>query len=89
MTVTVTERSTGWIVHWGEKMAETDASSLVAHTSQLLAYGNNTGSVSLYVAHGGTNFGFFAGLWPHLQNSFSHTWVLPSLRSAAPTLLPM
>jgi beta-galactosidase len=29
--------------------------------SDILAYGRNTGSVSMYMAHGGTNFGFWAG----------------------------
>ena len=29
--------------------------------ASILAYGDNTGSVSLYMAHGGTNFGFWTG----------------------------
>ena len=56
-------------MHWGEKMAETDAGALTAHIAQILAYGNNSGSVSLYVAHGGTNFGFFAGPSSHIQSA--------------------
>lgn len=54
-------RSTGWIVHWGEAMVNTDTAALVDHTRQILAIFHNTGSLALYVAHGGTNFGFWAG----------------------------
>jgi len=54
-------RSTGWIVHWGEAMVNTDTAALVDHTRQILAVFRNTGSLSLYVAHGGTNYGFWAG----------------------------
>ena len=57
----VPPRSTGWIVHWGEAMVDTDTAALVDHTRQILAVFRNTGSLSLYVAHGGTNFGFWAG----------------------------
>ena len=39
------------------RSAEVVASSL----SSVLAYGGNTGSVSLYMAHGGTSFAFWAG----------------------------
>lgn len=46
------------IVHaWPCRSAEVVASSL----SSMLAYAHNTGSVSLYMAHGGTSFGFWAG----------------------------
>ena len=64
----VLSRSTGWIVHWGEAMVNTDTAALVDHTRQILAVFRNTGSLSLYVAHGGTNFGFWAGA--------SVTWLL-------------
>ena len=53
--------STGWIVHWGESMVNTSAAALVDHTRELLHTFRDTASVSLYVAHGGTNFGFWAG----------------------------
>lgn len=49
---------TGWLTHWGEKNAETDASSTAAALEKILS-GN--GSAVLYMAHGGTNFGFFNG----------------------------
>ena len=48
-------------MHWGEKMVSTDADALAANAARLLQYGHNSGSLSLYVAHGGTNFGFWAG----------------------------
>ena len=53
--------STGWITHWGESMANTSAVQLAEAMSRLLQYGNGTGSVNLYVAHGGSNWGFSAG----------------------------
>lgn len=37
------------------------ADAVVTSLAQVLAYGGNRGSVSLYMAHGGTNFGFWAG----------------------------
>ncbi len=34
---------------------------MAKHFSEILAYANGTGSVNLYMAAGGTNFGFTAG----------------------------
>ena len=48
-------------MHWGEAMVNTSATALVDHTRDLLHVFTDTASVSLYVAHGGTNFGFWAG----------------------------
>jgi beta-galactosidase len=42
-------------------MANTSADGLVDWYTKLLTYRNNSGSVSFYMAHGGTNFGFWAG----------------------------
>lgn len=42
-------------------MVNTDAAALVADTARILEYGSGSGSLSLYVAHGGTSFGFWAG----------------------------
>ena len=53
--------SPGWLVHWGEKMANTSAEVLTDYTTRILQYNNNSGSVSFYMLHGGTNFGFTAG----------------------------
>ncbi|KAH9607420.1 hypothetical protein KSS87_007510 [Heliosperma pusillum] len=49
---------TGWLTHWGEKIATTDAYSTAAELEKILA---RNGSVVLYMAHGGTNFGFYNG----------------------------
>jgi beta-galactosidase len=52
---------TGWLSHWGEAMANTSSVLLAQDTDVLLRYGNNTGSFNFYMAHGGTNFGFWQG----------------------------
>ncbi|XP_078152313.1 beta-galactosidase 17 [Carex rostrata] len=49
---------TGWLTHWGEKLATTDASSTSVALDKILS---KNGSAVLYMAHGGTNFGFFSG----------------------------
>ena len=54
--------STGWITHFGEKMANTSAKELTSALAALLSYANGTGSVNLYMAHGGSNWGFMAGM---------------------------
>ena len=53
----------GWLTHWGEAMANTSAVDLVRDTEILLRYGASGGGASLnfYMAHGGTNFGFWSG----------------------------
>ncbi|PSC67692.1 Beta-galactosidase 17 [Micractinium conductrix] len=51
----------GWLTHWGEPMANTSTDALLRATQTLLEYANSTGSLSFYMAHGGTNFGFWAG----------------------------
>ncbi|MEV4331735.1 glycoside hydrolase family 35 protein [Streptomyces sp. NPDC049597] len=48
----------GWFDHWGEKHHTRSAGSAVATLDEILGEG---GSVSLYPAHGGTNFGLWAG----------------------------
>uniref|UniRef100_A0A803LD91 Beta-galactosidase n=1 Tax=Chenopodium quinoa TaxID=63459 RepID=A0A803LD91_CHEQI len=49
---------TGWLTHWGEKLAKTDADFTAAELEKILL---RNGSVVLYMAHGGTNFGFYNG----------------------------
>ncbi|XP_031489173.1 beta-galactosidase 17 isoform X1 [Nymphaea colorata] len=49
---------TGWLTHWGEKMAKTDAKWTAAALDNILS---RNASVVLYMAHGGTNFGFYSG----------------------------
>ncbi|KAF8393544.1 hypothetical protein HHK36_021788 [Tetracentron sinense] len=49
---------TGWLTHWGEKIAATDADFTAAALETILS---KNGSAVLYMAHGGTNFGFLNG----------------------------
>ena len=53
--------STGWLTHWGEPMANTSLDQFIDTLHQTLGFADNTGSVNLYMAHGGTNFGYTAG----------------------------
>ncbi len=48
----------GWFDHWGEKHHVRSADSMIGTVQELLDAG---GSVSVYMAHGGTNFGLWAG----------------------------
>jgi len=52
---------TGWLSHWREGMANTSSTLLAQDTDVILRYANNTGSFNFYMAHGGTNFGFWQG----------------------------
>ncbi|TVU20442.1 hypothetical protein EJB05_36650 [Eragrostis curvula] len=49
---------TGWLTHWGESIATTDATSTAKALKAILCH---NGSAVLYMAHGGTNFGFYNG----------------------------
>ncbi|KAK4269231.1 hypothetical protein QN277_022417 [Acacia crassicarpa] len=49
---------TGWLTHWGERIAATDADFTAASLEKIL---QKNGSAVLYMAHGGTNFGFYNG----------------------------
>lgn len=48
----------GWFDHWGERHHVRSAESMIGTVDALLAAG---GSVSIYMAHGGTNFGLWNG----------------------------
>ncbi|HET6672369.1 MAG TPA: beta-galactosidase family protein [Agromyces sp.] len=48
----------GWFDHWGERHHVRSAESMIGTVDDLLAA---DGSVSLYMAHGGTNFGLWNG----------------------------
>ena len=48
---------TGWLTHWSEKLQKRSSRALAAQISRLLETSN--ASISLYMAHGGTNFGFW------------------------------
>ncbi|CAH2049148.1 unnamed protein product [Thlaspi arvense] len=49
---------TGWLTHWGENIVKTNAASTAAALEKILS---RNGSAVLYMAHGGTNFGFYSG----------------------------
>ena len=53
-----TEYYTGWLTHWGEQMANTSTSEVATWLRNILAV---NGSVSMYMGHGGSNFGFWSG----------------------------
>lgn len=48
----------GWLTHWGEKWASVKMDEILIDAEWLLT---NKKSFSLYMFHGGTNFGFTAG----------------------------
>ena len=48
----------GWLTHWDEPLPSTPLSGFLSQYDSLLAHG---ASVSLYMFHGGTNFGFTSG----------------------------
>mmetsp|Transcript_13310 Transcript_13310/g.40276 ORF Transcript_13310/g.40276 Transcript_13310/m.40276 type:complete len:730 (-) Transcript_13310:513-2702(-) len=68
------EYYTGWLTHWGEPMANTSSTDMANTMSKILAWDNGFGSINLYMAHGGTNFGYWAGAnvdkkyWPHITS---------------------
>jgi len=55
----------GWFAHWGEparpNLAAQRARDVAGRLRRVLAVNGGTGSVSLYMAHGGTSFGWWAG----------------------------
>ena len=48
----------GWLTHWGEQWARKSTDDAYNEIKFILDYGK---SFSIYVVHGGTNFGFWAG----------------------------
>jgi len=69
---------TGWLTRWGEQAHN---SSAKANGEALYNQLRNGGSVSMYLAHGGTNFGFWAGA--NGNDTFYHS-VLTSYDYNAP-----
>ena len=63
----------GWLTHWNEKWQRPDTNELKKEIEYLLKHKR---SFNLYVAHGGTNFGFTAG-----ANSFSPSQYQPAITS--------
>lgn len=54
----VAEFYPGWLSHWGEPFPNTSATNIARKTEEYL---QNSISFNLYMAHGGTNFGFTSG----------------------------
>eukprot|EP00466_Bigelowiella_natans_P016535 jgi/Bigna1/132910/aug1.19_g7618 len=54
----VSEFYTGWLTHWNETKQNTSSIAVAKHLEAALS---TNGSVSLYMVHGGTNTGYWAG----------------------------
>ena len=63
----------GWLTHWGEKWQRPDTAGLFKDVKWLM---DNKKSFNLYVIHGGTNFGYWAG-----ANAFNPTQYQPDVTS--------
>ncbi|MBS4219561.1 beta-galactosidase [Bacillus sp. FJAT-49711] len=59
----------GWFDHWGEEHHTRPADSVVETLEEML---ERNGSVNFYMAHGGTNFGFYNGA-NHNEESYQPT----------------
>ena len=59
------------------------AADVLPAMANILSYGGNMGSISLYMAHGGTNFGFWAGSNSELKHITSYDYVAPISESGA------
>ncbi|MDB5148815.1 MAG: Beta-galactosidase [Mucilaginibacter sp.] len=58
----------GWLTHWKEKWQKPGTDDIVKQVTYLL---DHKKSFNLYVIHGGTNFGYNAGLTRLVQHNFS------------------
>ena len=54
-------RSTGWLSWNGDPFPNTSYSKMIDYFNQVLKYNEGSGSINLYMAHGGTNFGWQTG----------------------------
>ena len=50
-------------------MANTSGTQMATGLDGILKYNNGTGSLNFYMAHGGTNFGFWAGASEHTHDT--------------------
>jgi hypothetical protein len=77
-------RSTGWLTWWGQSIANSSVWDFLDTFDQILRYNNNMGSVTLYMAAGGTNFAYTAGAaLPAHQRCCQKRWNPPwSIASA-------
>ena len=62
------------------------AADVLPAMANILSYGGNMGSISLYMAHGGTNFGFWAGSNSELKHITSYDYVAPISESGATSM---
>lgn len=51
----------GWLDHWGAKFNKVGAHTVADSWNSILNFNNRTASVSMYMFHGGTNFGYMQG----------------------------
>ncbi|NUW46097.1 glycoside hydrolase family 35 protein [Nonomuraea rhodomycinica] len=78
----------GWFDHWGREHVTRDAAEAAAVLAELLEAG---ASVNIYMAHGGTNFGTWAGAnhdletGAYLPTVTSYDYDAPISESGAPT----
>ena len=82
-----TEFWCGWFDHWGEKHHTRDSEEMLRELSLLL---EQDASFSLYMFHGGTNFGFTAGANQHIRynptvTSYDYDAPLNEYRDETPT----
>jgi beta-galactosidase len=63
----------GWLTHWKEKWQKPDKADILKQVTYLLEHKR---SFNLYVIHGGTNFGYYAG-----ANAFNPTQFQPDVTS--------
>ena len=53
--------STGWLSWNGDPFPNTSYDKFIDYFNQVLQYNEGSGSINLYMAHGGTNFGWMTG----------------------------
>lgn len=58
--------SLGWLTWNGGAMANSSVDLFTDYLTRILTYNNSAGSVNVYMAHGGTNFGWWIGAVPFL-----------------------
>lgn len=61
LTIAVLACSTGWLSWNGDPFPNTSYDKFIDYFNQVLKYNNGSGSINLYMAHGGTNFGWRTG----------------------------
>ncbi|KAK9821791.1 hypothetical protein WJX81_004092 [Elliptochloris bilobata] len=72
---------TGWLTWWGQAMANSSIYDFLDTFDQILRYNNNMGSVTLYMASGGTNFGYTAGSQVDGTNDPTWDWEAGELQA--------